>query len=160
MKAVALLDTSILLELLRVPGRFRSEASAKALEAELKQKRRDLEESLLLPLGAILETGNHIARLPDGDQRRNFAMRFVGLVELALKNQAPFVAAVRTDDAELRAWCGEFVAWVQPHAREFTDLSIKLEWDRQCRLHPGRRVYVWSLDAHLASFDRAPTLSR
>ena len=34
------------------------------------------------------------------------------------------------------------------------DLSIAKEFDRQCRLHPFRRVAVWSLDKHLALFDR------
>jgi predicted ATPase len=34
------------------------------------------------------------------------------------------------------------------------DLSIQKEWARQCELHPLRRVYIGSLDAHLSSYDR------
>ena len=36
------------------------------------------------------------------------------------------------------------------------DLSIVKEWDRACRRHPHRRVFIWALDQHLTSYDRKP----
>ena len=36
----------------------------------------------------------------------------------------------------------------------FGDLSIIKEFERQCELHPYHRVFVWSLDGHLSSYDR------
>jgi hypothetical protein len=158
MRAVALLDTSILLELLEVPGRMAQGPGALALGRELRRKRQDNTESLLLPLAAIIEAGNHIARLSDGRLRRRYAQKLVSLLKLALNDQAPFKAAVDVDPGTVGGWCSEFVEWVTPQAREFTDLTIKLEWTRQCRLHPGRRVYVWSLDDHLAGLERDPDL--
>lgn len=86
MKAVGILDTSVLLELLRVPGRF---SQAEAVTKEV-VRRHEEGHSLLLPLAAILETGNHIARVTDGTLRRQVAERFVGLIRLALVGQAPF----------------------------------------------------------------------
>jgi hypothetical protein len=34
------------------------------------------------------------------------------------------------------------------------DLSMIKEWERQCELHRARRVFIWSLDGHLAGYDR------
>lgn len=154
MKAIAIIDTSILLELLEVPGRDTRSADIKK---QLREKQRDARESLILPLAAILETGNHVSRVPDGERRRQAAGRFANVIKLALKNQAPFVARVPEHDNLLR-WCDEFENWVKPDRRELTDLSIRETWDRVCEEHPGRRVYIWSLDSHLAGFDRPPRL--
>jgi len=154
MRAVAILDTSILLELLRVPGRHSGNLQ---LDREIQRKRRQLEESLLLPVTAIIETGNHIGRLQDQRQRREHASRFVQLVDLALKGQAP-LSAVGASLEELRTWLPTFVEWVTPQSREFTDLSIRQVWEQQCQQHQGRRVYVWSLDADLANLDRPPQI--
>jgi hypothetical protein len=154
MRTVAILDTSILLELLQVPGRHSRNLQ---LDQELRRRRQDLDESLLLPAAAILETGNHIGRLQDGHQRRQFPAKFVQVVEWALAGQAPF-SAVGADLAELRRWLPFFVDWVTPRAREFTDLSIERVFEQQCVRHAARRVYVWSLDSDLAGLDRPPRL--
>jgi len=36
------------------------------------------------------------------------------------------------------------------------DLTIIKEYERQCELHPTRRVLIWSLDDDLQGYDRAP----
>jgi len=38
------------------------------------------------------------------------------------------------------------------------DLFIVKEWERQCDLNAGRRVFVWAYDDHLSRYDRAPVL--
>lgn len=154
MKSIALIDTSILLELLEVPGR---DSKSAEIKKQLREKQRDAKESLILPLAAILETGNHVGRVPDGALRRQAAKRFVDVIELALKNQAPFVARV-PENENVSRWCSDFQEWVKPEKRELTDLSIRETWERVCDENPGRRVYIWSLDSHLASFDRTPAL--
>jgi hypothetical protein len=85
--SVCLLDTSILCELLEIPGKcggFPEVASE--LEHKVQQG-----ESLLLPLTAVLETGNHIGQNGDGRQRRAAAGRFVRLVKDAIEGRTPFV---------------------------------------------------------------------
>lgn len=65
MQSVILVDTSVLLNILNVPG-LNQDHEAIMDEFE------ELVESgvnLLLPVGAVFETGNHIARLADGRQR-------------------------------------------------------------------------------------------
>ena len=37
------------------------------------------------------------------------------------------------------------------------DLSLIKLWERECRRHPNAYVRIWSLDAHLASYERQPT---
>ena len=77
MKSIALIDTSILLELLEVPGR---DSKSAEIKKQLREKQRDARESLILPLAAILETGNHVGRVPDGALRRQAAKRFVDVI--------------------------------------------------------------------------------
>lgn len=69
---VVIVDTSVLLNLLDVPGRNQGRDAALRRFEELL----DAEVNLLLPVAAIFEAGNHIARLPDGRQRRGHAQRF------------------------------------------------------------------------------------
>jgi len=52
--------------------------------------------SLLLPVAAIIETGNHIAQVADGRQRRGVAGRFVEQVKMALNGEAPWAVSSRT----------------------------------------------------------------
>jgi hypothetical protein len=37
------------------------------------------------------------------------------------------------------------------------DLSLIALWDAQREIHLHRRVYVWTLDEHLAGYDTGPT---
>jgi hypothetical protein len=153
-RAIGILDTSVLLELLRIPGRTgQPDQLAQALS-----ERRQEGHSLLLPLAALIETGNHIGRLPDGNLRRQAAQRFVDLVELAVSGRAPFTTIDDVETEHVRSWCSEFVQWVTPPDQSMSDLSIKQAWDLQCALHQGRRVYIWTLDSDLVAYDRPPQI--
>lgn len=66
MGEIVIVDTSILLNVLNMPGR---NEQREAVLTELEQCIDD-GATLLLPLGAVLEIGNHIARLANGNQRR------------------------------------------------------------------------------------------
>ena len=64
-------------------------------------------ESLLLPLTAVLETGNHIGQNKDGHQRRAAAQRFIGFVRDAIQGETPFVPTpLRSPEA---GWSGSRV---------------------------------------------------
>ena len=45
---------------------------------------------LILPVTALIETGNFIAQVPDGNARRKTAQTFEELLRLVIKNQAPW----------------------------------------------------------------------
>jgi hypothetical protein len=148
---ICVVDTSVLGELLRVPGRM---GASREVETHLESKVEN-RETLVLPLVVLFETGNHIGNVKDGTGRRSAAERFVELGARALANETPFRLAPAPSPADIARLLGSFTDWAT-QGSGLGDLSIKDIWEAQCALHRHRRVYIWSLDAHLASFDRAP----
>jgi hypothetical protein len=136
-----------MVELLNVPGKCgRHDEVVQAL----KQKIHD-SESLLLPMATIFETGNHVAQNGDGSQRRRCAIRFVEQVQRALDGQSPFVPLRFPNKTDVRAWLNEF----PEHAMRSSglgDLSIIHDYKFVREASPGRDVYIWSFDAHLAAY--------
>jgi len=148
---VCLVDTSIFCNVLEVPNRCQDK------DAVLDGLREKIESgwSLLLPVAAIIETGNHIAQVADGRQRRGVAERFVEQVKMALNGEAPWVVTPLPEKEAWLAWLNEF----PEHAmREvgIGDLTIIKEFERQCTLYSMRRVLIWSLDGDLDGYDRIP----
>lgn len=155
--SICLLDTSILCEFLQVPNLCESFAE---VEAELRRKI-EARESLLLPMSSILETGNHIAKNGDGRQRRMTAARFVDLVRQAIRGETPFTPTPFFEAEDLLEWLGEFPDWTARGSGTnrgpgLADLTIFKEFERLCALNRKRRVYIWSTDRHLSSYDRQP----
>ncbi len=112
-------------------------------------------ESLLLPMSAILETGNHIGQNGDGRQRRATAEKFVEFIRQAIRGETPFTPTPLVETERLWEWLGEFPHWAG-RGSGLADLTIRKEFERQCALHRARLVYIWSLDRHLSSYRREP----
>lgn len=150
MSAICLVDTSIFVEVLDVPGKASQHtAILEQLTERLEQDR----EELFLPMATILETGNHIGQNGDGRQRRACAQRFVKQVKLALEGRSPFKPISFLEAEQLQDWLAEF----PDHAGRGSglgDLSIIQDWRRLCEQNPQRRVYIWSLDQHLGGYDQ------
>jgi hypothetical protein len=149
--SICLIDTSVFCNLLRIPNCDQDHVEV------LAQLRLLIEQNvtLLLPLASVVETGNHIAQQGDGGLRRQTAERFVAKVTDAIEGNAPWTTTPFFEPQQLRTWLAEF----PEHAMRgisMGDLSVIKEWERQCVLHPLRRVTIWSLDGHLAGFDREP----
>lgn len=66
MADIVLLDTSVFLNVLNIPG-FNQDFGRIRDEFERRIRKAD---HFLLPMATIWETGNHIAHLPDGTVRR------------------------------------------------------------------------------------------
>ena len=151
--SIGLVDTSVFCEIVPVPGRSQhQEEILDTLEDHIREN-----VTLLLPIATILETGNHIAHIPDGRLRRATAERFVELVQQALGNvegPAPWtVPQPLLAPEDLQRYLNEF----PDHAMRkvgLGDLAIIKEYERQCQLHQMRRVFIWSLDDHLSAYDR------
>jgi len=146
--SICLIDTSVFCNIVNVPGRNQQIVEVLTRLKEMAQDK----VSLLLPLVAILETGNHIGQLADGGLRRQTSQRFVTQVEAALNGSAPWRPTPFVEATELRSWLAEF----PDHASRgsgFGDLSVIKEWDRQRLLNPLRRVFIWAYDQHLSSYD-------
>src|SRR5437868_8227625 len=85
-RRVEFVDTSILCNLLDVPGKNQNYA---AVVQELTERNRDCD--LILPVTTIIETGNHIAQLADGRLRRIYADKLSELLRLVIEGRAPWV---------------------------------------------------------------------
>lgn len=152
--SICLLDTTIFLEILNVPRK--ADAHTRIVR-EMRQKI-SAAESLFLPMAAIWETGNHIARSDDGHVRREIAQAFVRQVRLALAGESPFTPICFPDSEIVNTWLEQY----PDHAMRGSglgDLAIIHDWERMCRQNPGRRVYIWTLDEHLRGYDRQPQQS-
>ena len=148
---VVIVDTSVLLNLLDVPGRNQGRDTVLRRFEELL----DAEVNLLLPVAAIFEAGNHIARLQDGRQRRGHAQRFSNWVREALNGQAPWTVTPLPNARELADWLNDFPESAMRRI-SMGDLSIVKAWESASARHPQRRISIWSLDQDLAGYDRAP----
>lgn len=148
---ICIVDTSVFCNILGVPGRCQNKQQI------LKQLRKKVEGgwSLLLPLAAIVETGNHIAHVDDGNKRRNVAKLFVEQVKLALRGDAPWVVTPLPDVETWSAWLDGFPDQAM-RGISLGDMAIIKTWEQQCDLHKQRRVMIWSLDKALQVYDRRP----
>lgn len=150
--SVCIVDSSILCEILRVPTKCGNHEAVYAEMEELIEDR----VTLLLPMSAIIETGNHIGQVKDGAQRRSTAQLFVDLIKKAIRGDSPFTPTpLFKDQEDLLNWLEEFPEWAKTGSG-LGDLTIWKEFERQRELNPMRRVYIWSTDRHLSSYDWRP----
>lgn len=157
MSDIVLLDTSVYLNVLDVPG-FNQDRDE---ILDIFAARVEYGDYFLLPMATIWETGDHIADLADGRLRRQFAQTLVDQVAQAFNNQAPFRTTYFPDSETFLRWLGDFPDYAQRtksdrQTREgvsLSDLSIIKEWEQTCDRHPMSRVLIWSLDRDLAAYD-------
>jgi hypothetical protein len=152
---VEFVDTSILCNLLEVPGK--SQDREKVVE-ELQRKMRSRDCDLLLPMTAVIETGNHIAQLADGRLRRSCAERFAEVLRMVVEGKAPWALnEVEWDAAHLRSLVagGRTGSTLVEHACNRLgcgDLNILVERDRYLDRTSGVEAGVWTLDELLSSY--------
>ena len=156
MFTIYLVDTSVLLNILNVPG-YNQDRDTVLTEFEERIKARS---RFQLPIAAIIETGNHIADVSNGHHRRCCAKELRGMVQVALDRKGPWVVTPmsKTQDdfrEEIRKWLAEFPDYAM---RELgiADISMIHAWDEACRRNRGVRVAIWSLHKELAAYDRKP----
>lgn len=157
MSEIVLLDTSVFLNVLDVPG-FNQDRSKILGEFALRVGNGDY---FLLPMATIWETGDHIADVPDGHLRRQFAQALAKQVAQAFNNQAPFKTTYFPDSEIFLGWLDEFPNYASRSKSDrktregvsLSDLSIIKEWEQTRDRHSMSRVLIWSLDSDLAGYD-------
>ena len=151
MPPIVIVDTSVLLNVLDVPGFNQHRATVLGRFGELVEAA----ANLLLPMGAVFETGNHIAQLPDGQRRRRYAEVFRDRAREALEGRAPWTLVPGPDATQLAGLLDSFPDYAMRGAG-MVDLVIIKVWERACAHHPRRQVSIWSLDYHLAGYEQRP----
>jgi predicted nucleic acid-binding protein len=147
--SICLIDTSVFSIYITAP---KTDRAFKDVDHRLRKLIGD-RATLLLPMATIVETGNQVARYGDGRRRREAANRFVEAVGKAIDGAAPWTPTPFFEAEALRTWLAEF----PDHAMQgkgLGDVSIIKEFERQCALHVGHDVFIWSHDEHLAGYHR------
>lgn len=152
MSAIVIVDSSVLLNIIDVPGRNQRRAEVLDRLAALI----DSGAHLFIPMAAIVEVGNHIARVANGAHRRSAAERFVSEVRSALANEAPWKPVNFPSNQEVLKWLNAFPDSAM-RGIGMGDLSIRQEWEACCHQYAMSRVWVWTLDLDLAGLDRPAT---
>lgn len=153
MKQIVLIDTSVLLNLLPVTGLNQQQAEVDAEFAELAKAGAEL----LLPFAAVVETGNHIAKVPDGNLRRRHGQELVKLVNQTIASELPWQPIGLPELKDLSMWLADFPAYVQRNKSvhknteggSMGDWLILQDWEQIRRLNPRADVRIWSLDIDL-----------
>lgn len=148
MSRIVLLDTSIFLNVLDVPG-FNQDRDEVLVQFS---ERVEAGDHFFLPMATIWETGNHIAHLATGRGRREYATKLVDQVVKAMEGDAPYRPTHFPDREQFVIWLREFP---EHAARQvgLSDLSIIKEWEVTRDRHHMSRVLIWSLDNDLRAHD-------
>ncbi|MFZ2208140.1 MAG: type II toxin-antitoxin system VapC family toxin [Porticoccaceae bacterium] len=149
MSAIVIVDTSVLLNIIDVPGRNQHKAAVLDRLAALIEGN----DHLFIPMAAIVEVGNHIAHVANGAQRRAAAERFIREVRSALADEAPWKPVNFPSNDEVLNWLDAFPNSAM-RGVGMGDLSIQKEWESCCQKYAMSHVWVWALDGDLASLDR------
>ena len=153
-RRVELIDTSVLLEILKVP--FESDRfDVISEEFDAKHERGVV---LQIPMATVLETGAHIRRINDGERRRSCARNFIEFLESALDTISPWeFRPFLWDDKVIRAILnGQDHGYTLEYSIGFGnfesgDLAIIEEWRLASKAFPRKQVDVdiWTLDTEL-----------
>ncbi|MCE1272926.1 MAG: hypothetical protein LWW75_00135 [Chlorobiales bacterium] len=154
---IVLLDTTVYLNILDVPGRNQDREDIFS-EFGLRIENGD---NFLLPMASIWETGNHIAHLADGNLRRQFTAKLVSDVRDALNGKSPYQPTYFPTRDVFMEWLDEFPDYAQRNKSDqkpnegisLSDLSIIKEWTQTSGRHFMSRVLIWSLDCDLSNYD-------
>lgn len=152
---VTFIDTSVLCELLEVPGK--SQRSAE-VQAELVVREAG-GERFVIPVTAVIETGNHIAQA--ARDRRAAAERMVRLLRAARGSEVPYIFnELSWDDELLDALCrGDsteqtFVDLAGNGLMGAGDVAILVERDRFVARtgYSRQEVRIWTLEAVMGAY--------
>ena len=154
---VYFIDTSILVNILRVPKKCQ-DADAVKRELEILMKEN---YTMILPRAALVETGNHIAHIDDAKRRRTCAEKFSQLIMKSLNGEAPWTYnahQVTEDTLKMMAKC--FPDYAQQYDMGWGDLSILSEcMDYQRLVGRHTKVKVWSKDQHFDVLEGIESIS-
>lgn len=84
---VRIIDTSVLVNILDIPNMNQNHEEAMEEFERLIESDQD---TLILPLATIIEAGNHIAHISNGNSRREKAELFAKYLEKTAKGEAPW----------------------------------------------------------------------
>lgn len=162
MSKVLVIDTSMLCCWLQVPGKetcgtqddtWDFERVNTKIQAEIEEK-----TTFVIPLAAIIETGNHIAQSKTGD-RYQVAVKFADIMRKTADNQSPWAAF----DEQAHFWGGDGLKQLADQFPEkasqgisIGDLTIKTVADYYAKMGSKIGVEIFTGDAGLKAYQPTP----
>jgi len=146
---ICLLDSSILCNFLNIRIKFPGHCVGQQWLMKIHAN-----ERFALSLAAIIETGNHISHLSDGQLRRQKAVRLVEMVQSALAKVKPFIIYYLPVKKRFGSGLPSFRS-CQPRNR-YGGLSITEDFHKLVSLYKQEKVYIWTLDSHLLQCQHIP----
>lgn len=146
---VRFIDTSVMLNLLKVPGKCNE---AELVREEWKEVLAS-KEVLILPVATIIETGNHIAHIEEGHIRRKIAGKFGEYLRKTAEGEAPWqLYGVELDKEGLRYLADNIEEWATYEVGT-GDLSIIYAYEQYKEKTPAiGNIMIWSTDTHLQGY--------
>ena len=152
MSGAAILDTSWLLELYRVPDYFKESRTlpVRTETVELVEARREL----FVTVPVLFGVASHINHVRDGHRRRSLGERLLDDITSSIDRESPWtIAAVRREillrSQDVIGLARRFLESTGPNY-SFADISI-IDLAQQLR-RPGRTVRILAFDEQLASY--------
>lgn len=153
MISVHFIDTSVLCNLIPIPGRNQDEEAVREELVRLV----DSKARMVLPITSVIESGNFIAQLSDGGERRKAATTLGSLLGMICAGQAPWVLHDVAWDADFLALFlkggGTGTTWVDHATARLGggDLCILTERNTYRTRTGIQDVKIWTLDKLLSS---------
>ena len=146
---VRFIDTSVMANMLKIPGRCND---AESVQEEFKQVL-EAKELLILPIATIIETGNHIAHIADSNARRSIAGKFGEYLRKTAEGEAPWQLYGIEIDKEGLLYLADHIEENASQKIGIGDMSIIHAYDQYRETVPGiGRIMIWSTDTHLQGY--------
>lgn len=155
MTTVVFVDTSVLLNIVQVPGK---DQDYEQVVEELRD-RVERGEELVLPVTAVVECGNHVAQIKGAhDDRFAAAGRFVNVLRAVRDGEAPWTFNQTEWDGEYwsaligGAGTGEPLEELLNRGIGTGDVAILAERETYRRRTGLQDVRIWTLDVGLSAY--------
>lgn len=146
---VRFIDTSVMMNLLEVPGRC---ADSQMIKEEFRLAI-ESKEVLILPVATIIETGNHIAHINNGNIRRTIATQFGEYLRKTAEGEAPWQLYGVELDKDGLLYLAEHIEENAIQQIGVGDMSIIHVYEQYKSNTPGiGRIMIWSTDTHLQGY--------
>lgn len=153
-KNIYFIDTSILMEILKVPNRF-SRDKSEQFSNRLVELSTNGNSLIIMPISVIIETGNHINHIKNNpvEKKRCFE-QFIDILNLIKEESAPWILFgyqyVKEDLAQIIAKSSELIV----SNTGMGDAFIIESFDRYIKTLPkgvNINIEIWSTDNHLSA---------
>jgi hypothetical protein len=152
------IDTSYLLELLKVPGHFDPDFAGHVKERFSQSV--EANHRLYVPFAVVFELGDHIAQIRDGSVRKRLADFLAATVRSCIDSATPWIITPASKDilydlSELLRLCDVYAQELAIQGIGLSDTSVIEEARRlkQKYNQPDDRVHIWTRDQTLKSHE-------